>query len=60
MEVTAMRSLRCWLLGHEWIATLVEETVEGDRKTRIATCPRCGTATAFVDGDRDSDEVSDD
>ena len=54
-----MRNLRCWLLGHEWIATLVEETSEGDRKTRIATCPRCGTATAFVDADRDSDEVDD-
>ena len=49
-----MRNLRCWLFGHEWVATFVETTNDVDR-TRIATCPRCGTTTAFVDGDEEGD-----
>lgn len=53
-----MRNLRCWLFGHDWVRTLVE-TTDDVQRTRIATCPRCGTATAFVDGDRDGDEVTD-
>lgn len=53
-----MRNLRCWTFGHEWIATFVERNGDVER-TRMATCPRCGMTTAFVDGDRDGNEVTD-
>lgn len=47
-----MRNLRCWLFGHEWIATFVERNGDVER-TRMATCPRCGMTTAFVDEEGD-------
>ncbi|QUO49098.1 MULTISPECIES: hypothetical protein [Halorubrum] len=56
--MTAIRDLRCRLFGHDWVRTLVETTDDVQRR-RTTTCPRCGTATAFVDGDRDGDGVAD-
>ena len=57
--VVAMRNLRCWLFGHEWVPTTVAEIGDLKIQTRVATCPRCGMTCGFVVDDRDSDEVND-
>jgi len=54
-EVTAMRNLRCWLFGHEWVPTHLRRVDAFEHRARMAYCPRCETTMAFVDGDEEGD-----
>lgn len=50
-----MRNLRCWLFGHEWIATHFERVDVFEHDTKMAYCSRCETTIGFVDGDEVND-----